>query len=1074
VGEPGPPEGPTDGAQTAVFRAFLITDIRGYSSFAAQRGDEATAALARRFAEGARRVIEPGGGQIIGLAGDEVLAAFESPRLAIRAALALQQWLVEATRGDPSLPMPAGVGLDFGEAVIAEDGYRANAINVAARLCSAAGAGEILATEELSHVAQALDGVSYQQRPPLVAKGIERPVRHVRIVGADGDQAKQFREMGVLHAAPPPVRRRAVPRRAIAAGIAMVVVGTGVGVGLTVTHGGASSITPDTLGAVDISSSSVGEVVSLQTEPTQVATDRTGDLWVTSTSAGTVTRVDPANSSTSTIKVGNDPDGICVAPDGSVWVAESGSGTVSRISPRTNTVVGTIRTRAGASAVAADSSGVWVANTLDGSVSKIDTSTDRVVRTVPVGSEPEGIAIGGDSVWVSLGGDDSVVRLDPGTGRLLAQPIAVGNEPQGIAFGDGAAWVANGQDGTVSRIDATSGAVNSITVGSGPASVAVDANHVWVSDEYGDAVSVIDPSRGLVTGSIPTASAPLGLAVSGNKLWVAADGLGAIIHRGGVLTIAASDLTQYGVLGQSIDPATAYTPQLWDILMTLGDGLVGYRRTGGVAGAQLVPDLAASLPAPTDNGLTYRFQLRPGSRFSDGAPVVASDFRYGLQRSLELNVALHGGPAAYFTGLVGASRCTATRCDLSRGVATDDAAGTLTFHLTARDPDFLYQLTLPPAWPIPQSTPLHLPVGGSVPGTGPYRVTSYQPVDRAQHRSSGLLVLERNPYFKVWSAAAQPDGFPDRIVFHSGLTTSGELAAVRAGRADLMWDPVTGSARQQLAATEPQQLHTVTVTGTSYLALNAAYTPFDNLLARKAVDYAIDRGALARMAARYSGFNAPFNGTPTCQLLPPDVPGYVPYCPYTIDPRGDGHWSGPDLSRAKALVRRSGTRHATVTLAPVPGAPTRFLKVLITTLDRIGYRARVQRISNAQFGGLFSGSLKPNDKYQIVLAGWASDYVAPSNFTAQLVACSPKILSYNIGFFCNDSLTAMMLRAFAADAARSPDATAEWTAIDHRITDLAADVPLSNERDAYFVSARTGDFQYSPAWQLLIDQLWVR
>ncbi|HZU61318.1 MAG TPA: hypothetical protein VE983_10150, partial [Solirubrobacteraceae bacterium] len=113
------------GERAAGFRTFLLSDIRGYSSFASSRGDEAAAALTDRFASLAETTIRPFGGVNIGNRGDEVLVAFESPRQALRAAVALERALLEATRQDRTLPMPAGVGLDIGEAVVVSDGWRA-------------------------------------------------------------------------------------------------------------------------------------------------------------------------------------------------------------------------------------------------------------------------------------------------------------------------------------------------------------------------------------------------------------------------------------------------------------------------------------------------------------------------------------------------------------------------------------------------------------------------------------------------------------------------------------------------------------------------------------------------------------------------------------------------------------------------------------------------------------------------------------------------------------------------------------------------------------------------------------
>ena len=98
-----------------------------------------------------------------------------------------------------------------------------------------------------------------------------------------------------------------------------------------------------------------------------------------------------------------------------------------------------------------------------------------------------------------------------------------------------------------------------------------------------------------------------------------------------------------------------------------------------------MPDLAVSLPNPTDGGMTYTFQLRPNSRYSTGKPVKASDFRSTFERDYKIGKL----PVQYYDGIVGAARCKQhpTRCDLSRGIVADDAAKTVSFHLVAPDPD---------------------------------------------------------------------------------------------------------------------------------------------------------------------------------------------------------------------------------------------------------------------------------------------------------------------------------------------------------------------------------------------------
>src|SRR4249919_2645093 len=136
---------------------FLIADVRGYTSFTQARGDEAAARLADKFAEIAREGVEAFGGEVTELRGDEALAVFTSPRAALRAAVSLQTVFADETVIDPELPLNVGIGLDAGEAVPVQGGYRGGALNLAARLCSRAAAGEVLVSQGIAHLARAVE-----------------------------------------------------------------------------------------------------------------------------------------------------------------------------------------------------------------------------------------------------------------------------------------------------------------------------------------------------------------------------------------------------------------------------------------------------------------------------------------------------------------------------------------------------------------------------------------------------------------------------------------------------------------------------------------------------------------------------------------------------------------------------------------------------------------------------------------------------------------------------------------------------------------------------------------------------
>jgi WD40 repeat protein/class 3 adenylate cyclase len=177
----------------AEIKIFLIADVRGYTRFTQERGDEAAARLAARFAAVSREGVENAGGSVIELRGDEALAVFSSPRQALRAAIELQARFVEETSSDPTLPLSVGIGLDAGEAVPVEGGYRGAPLNVAARLCALAAPGEVLVTQEVVHLARRVDGVRFLDQGPIRLKGIEHPVHVVKVVVETANPYKGLR-----------------------------------------------------------------------------------------------------------------------------------------------------------------------------------------------------------------------------------------------------------------------------------------------------------------------------------------------------------------------------------------------------------------------------------------------------------------------------------------------------------------------------------------------------------------------------------------------------------------------------------------------------------------------------------------------------------------------------------------------------------------------------------------------------------------------------------------------------------------------------------------------------------------
>jgi YVTN family beta-propeller protein len=857
------------------------------------------------------------------------------------------------------------------------------------------------------------------------------------------------------------VERRSRKRRAVLLSALTGVIAAAVVVPLMVFGQGGSggraavSAADDSLGVVDARSGRLVADTAVGATPTAVAVGE-GAYWVTNAEGHTVSRVDPGtNAVLQTIPVGNGPSGIATGA-GAVWVVNSLDGSVSRIDPGTNTVVQTIGVGGEPLGIVYATGSVWVANTGDGTVTRIDPASGKRTETLQVAATE--LAFGAGTLWATERAAGRLVRIDPATGKQVAS-IQVGNGPTGIAFGDGAAWVANTLDGNVSRIDPDTNSVTAtVPTGNGPDTVALDARGVWVSNEFDGSVVRIDPSRNQVAQRVSVGSRPLGLATSGDAVLVAVRHLGAD-HRGGTLVLRSQRLKQGSAI-DSIDTALSGYTYTFPFLRMTGDGLTAFNQVSGLAGAQLVPDLATSLPTPTDGGTTYTFRLRSGIRYSNGKPVQATDFRPTFERNYAL-----GTFNMDYDEIVGGAQCRKhpKRCDLSRGIVADDAAHTVTFHLVQPDPNFLYKLALPFAYVLPAGTPYRPARTHGLPATGPYMIVTYTP--------GRLLRLVRNPFFHEWSRAAQPAGYPDRIDLRIAGTANDAIRDVVDGRADALWlaQPLTASQASRLELRYAGQMHSDPRPNIQALFLNTRVPPFNRLDVRRAVNFAVDR------AAATNAWGGPSLAEPTCQTLPPNFPGYRPYCPYTAGSTKHGKWSAPDLATAKALVARSGTRGMKVTVWAWNQA-TGFSRVGVKALKSLGYRVTQKPVRGDTYWGRVGDS---RNRAQIGFYGAAASYPSPATFLDGLFSCAAFVPgsfdNNNVSEFCDPSIDRQIRKAEAEQQSDPAGARALWQRVDREVTDAALWVPLIATKDVNFLSKRVGNYQFSPdGMGLLIDQLWVR
>ena len=467
------------------------------------------------------------------LRGDEALCVFDSPRQALRTAIALQRAYADAIREDPSLPLLVGIGLDAGEAVEVEQGFRGAALNLAARLCSLAGPGEVLAADGIVLMAGQVEGISYAERGRVRVKGVRDPVR-VRRLQFDLD----------LPAVPPTPRpaprwrSRPVP---VIAGAVILLVLVGLAA-LLLTRGGSNGVAGvagDSAALLEAASGKIVGQFPVGATPVDIVSNDAA-AWTLDADAQTVSRVEPEGGRPLTKGLTFKPTGLALggrflwvafvqserrgtragiaALDPSTLavrdemvlpglgpnefgeppqVAYAGNAVwlsgpfdeLRRIGPRSLRVTDTVRLPGPAVDLAPGLGSLW-ATAGKGVLTRLDLRKRRIVSRIPIATPSLGsVTVGAGSVWAADPLAGLVWRVDPGPARQM-HTVRVGLGASGLAFGRGAVWVASGVDGRVARIDPTGEAVRSLPVGNAPQSVSVSASGVWTAVAPGGGRSI--------------------------------------------------------------------------------------------------------------------------------------------------------------------------------------------------------------------------------------------------------------------------------------------------------------------------------------------------------------------------------------------------------------------------------------------------------------------------------------------------------------------------------------------------------------------------------------------------------
>lgn len=277
-------------------------------------------------------------------------------------------------------------------------------------------------------------------------------------------------------------------------------------------------------------------------------------------------------------------------------------------------------------------------------------------------------------------------------------------------------------------------------------------------------------------------------------------------------------------------------------------------------------------------------------------------------------------------------------------------------------------------------------------GTGPYKFVSYSPTEG--------LVVERNPSYRV-------KGLPklDGIRFVPVVENSTRSAMLRTGEAQYA-TPLPAEQMKILGAEPDLVIETKPSLMARYLAMNVRVKPFSDKRVREAINYAINKNALIKVA--YSGFAVPADG-----LFPPELPANLKQGPWPYDPQ-----------KAKALLKEAGYPNGfetTLWSGYNNTTASKAVQFLSQQLAQVGIRTKTRLLEpGVRTSEVYAVKDPDASKVRLYYIGWADSTMDPDLTLRPILGTKeapPKFM--NAGYYSNPAFDALLDKALAEpDAAK--------------------------------------------------------
>jgi peptide/nickel transport system substrate-binding protein len=469
------------------------------------------------------------------------------------------------------------------------------------------------------------------------------------------------------------------------------------------------------------------------------------------------------------------------------------------------------------------------------------------------------------------------------------------------------------------------------------------------------------------------------------------------LKKGGTLRV---DLPVTDI--DDIDPSIAYGTTTWHIQYSTALKLLNYPDAGAPRGSRLIPEGAKSYRV-SNGGRTYTFTIRPGFKFSNGAPVKAANYAFAINRSLGNGLQ---SPAFQFvadanaTNIVGAQDVRDGKASRASGVKVRGSKLSIT--LTKPDATFLAKISMPFFQAMPTNlsrTDKVINVSGSnpLPSAGPYYVS-----ERVPNR---LVTLKKNKnYAKAVRNYKKRPANLSQINIKTAVNLEASYQEVRANQADKTYDlpPTAPAELGRQYGTKKGRFRVTTSNCVSYVAMNSggngsgAALFRNNPSLRRAVNYVINRNAMVGLSGAYAG-------APTDQYLPKGFPGYK-------ELGAKGYPNTANVAKARQLASghvRSGTWKYYYGLAS-PG-PQR-MELVRSYLNQLGINIDPQGFRGF---AIYDAAGKRNSPHAFTTGGWCQDYSDPYDFINVLLygGALQDENNNNLAYFNNSAYNKRMEKA---------------------------------------------------------------